>query len=76
MRGTDNRKYRIYIRYEWDGDQYLAKSYRAYSTAKFFPGDTVSIWVNKDDKKKLIKFHNPNDNWHVFVLKNTINNRP
>lgn len=50
MRGTDSRMYRPYIEYTWQGKQYIAKSYRAYSVAKFFPGDKVLIQVSENDK--------------------------
>ena len=50
MVGTDGRMYRPYIEYTWKGNHYIAKSYRAYSQAKFFPGDEVSIQVSRSDK--------------------------
>lgn len=47
---TDPRSYHIYVRYKWEGREHLAKSFRAYSTAKYFPGDKVVILVHKTDK--------------------------
>lgn len=50
LRGTDNRMYRPYIKYVWHGREYMAKSFRAYSQSKIFPGDTVQIMVSASDK--------------------------
>jgi hypothetical protein len=47
---ADRRSYRVYIQYEYKGVLYMAKSYRMYSAAKYFPGDTVMVWVNKNNK--------------------------
>lgn len=50
MRGTDNRMYRYYVEYLWNGQKYIAKSYNAYSTAKYFPNDKVRISINKENE--------------------------
>lgn len=50
LRGMDSRMYRPYIKYTWNGTEYLAKSYAAYSNAKIFPGDRVNIQVSRSDK--------------------------
>lgn len=50
MRGMDNRMYRPYIQYQWEGKEYIAESYVAYGQAKFFPGDKIQILVNESDK--------------------------
>ena len=50
MRGMDERMYRPYIEYKWKGNTYIAKSYRAYSVSRIFPGDQVSVLVNECDK--------------------------
>lgn len=50
MRGMDNRMYRPYIQYQWEGKEYIAKSFAAYGQAKIFPGDKVQILVNASDK--------------------------
>ena len=46
----DVKSYIPYIRYEWKGISYLAKSYRSYSTGIYFPNDKVKIKVNKKNK--------------------------
>lgn len=57
LRGRDSRMYRPYIRYEWEGREYIAKSFASYAQAKIFPGDKVNILVNADNKElvKIIK---------------------
>lgn len=47
---TDPRSYRVYIKYEWEGRRYEAKSFAAYSMAKYFPGNDVKILIHKTDK--------------------------
>lgn len=50
MRGCDSRMYRPYVKYVWEGREYVAKSVCAYSQAKIFPGDRVRVLVNGGDK--------------------------
>ena len=47
---VDPRSYRIHVKYLWKGQEYEAKSFAAYSMTKYFPGDEVTIMVNKNDK--------------------------
>lgn len=51
----DNRtyckKYRCYVRYVCDGQEYVARSFRAYVRAIYFPGDIVQIKVSDKDKQ-------------------------
>lgn len=54
MRGRDSRMYRPYIKYSWEGREYVAKSFGAYSQAKIFPGDRVRVLVNGEGKE-LVK---------------------
>lgn len=54
VRGGDRRMYRPYIKYEWQGIEYVAKSYKAYSKADIFPKDEVEIEVN-DLNKEVVK---------------------
>lgn len=51
LRGSNSRMYRPYIRYNWQGKEYVAKSFRAYSQAKVFPGDKLEIMVSVSDKE-------------------------
>lgn len=57
MRGRDSRMYRPYIKYSWEGREYVARSIAAYGQAKIFPGDRVRILVNGEDKEmvKIVK---------------------
>ena len=57
MRGMDTRMYRPYIEYSWKGNKYVAKSYRAYSGAKYFPGDSVTVLVSRNNKE-IVKIIN------------------
>ena len=52
--GSDRRMYRPYIKYEWQGKEYIAKSFSAYSQANIFPKDEVEIEVN-DENKEIVK---------------------
>lgn len=54
LRGRDSRMYRPYIRYSWEGREYVARSVAAYSQAKIFPGDRVRVLVSAEDKE-LVK---------------------
>ena len=45
--------YRLYIHYEWEGKEYLAKSARAYSTKPAEIGDKVQILVNGVNKQSV-----------------------
>ncbi len=54
LRGRDARMYRPYIRYQWEGQEYIAKSFAAYSQAGIFPGDRVEVLVNAENKE-LVK---------------------
>ena len=51
----DNRtyckKYQCYVRYVCDGQEYVARSFRAYVRAIYFPGDIVQIKVSDKDKQ-------------------------
>lgn len=54
LRGRDSRMYRPYIRYSWEGREYVARSVAAYGRAKIFPGDRVRVLVNDEDRE-LVK---------------------
>lgn len=50
LRGMDNRMYRYYIKYTYEGVEYIAKSYRSYQVPKVMVNDRVRVFINKDDK--------------------------
>lgn len=58
MHGVDNRMYRPYVKYTWEGREYVSKSFAAYSTAKYFPGDRVLVAVHDGDKD-IVKILRP-----------------
>ena len=57
MQDKDPRSYRPYIKYTWQGREYIAESFFSYGTAKYFPGDTVTVAVNDKDKS-IVKILN------------------
>lgn len=42
----DPRMYRYYVKYYYEGNEYVAKSWRAYQAPKYFPGDKVTVRIS------------------------------
>ncbi|MCM1057519.1 MAG: hypothetical protein NC517_07930 [Firmicutes bacterium] len=51
--GVNRKTYRPYIRYSYEGRSYVGRSEQAFSRAKFFPGDVVTIGVNDVDRESV-----------------------
>ena len=53
MMGASATMYRPYIRYSWQGKEYIAKSLSAYSIKKIDVGDKVEILVNDVNRESV-----------------------
>lgn len=54
MVGASEVMYRPYIRYVWQGSEYIAKSLSAYSVKNINIGDEVEILVNDVNRESVI----------------------
>lgn len=54
MMGASKIMYRPYIRYSWQGKEYIAKSLSAYSIKKVDIGDEVEVLVNDVNRESVI----------------------
>lgn len=51
---TGSSMYRPFIRYNWQGEEYVAESLAAYSVCDMIVGDEVEILVNDVNRESVV----------------------
>ena len=51
---TGSSMYRPFIRYNWQGEEYVAESLAAYSVCEMIVGDEVEILVNDVNRESVV----------------------
>lgn len=51
--GANRKAYRLYVRYRHEGRTYVGRSEQAFGTAKYAPGDRVTVGVNDVNRESV-----------------------